>query len=303
MQQRIRKVLKEVEIDLVHTQHLRMSQYTWNLDLPKILDLPDAYSLYWQRRKNTHRPLYLKLLDRVEIRRLVEAEKIIDKYDLCLVCSQEDKVYLEKLHSARNIRLLLNGVDLNSFDVRAGHNYALSNRLLFTGNMDYAPNVDAVQHFTLNILPEIVQKVPEVQFVIAGQRPVKAVRNLKSERVYITGFVEDLSTVYSESTLLVAPLRFGAGTQNKVLEAMAMGLPVICTKIGFAGLEIESGEGAVLCKSDSEFSEAVVRMLRNESLRQEVGQKGLSIARNKFNWDKISEQLEMYFYQLLNRNN
>ena len=119
--------------------------------------------------------------------------------------------------------------------------------------MDYAPNVDAVVHFVQEMWPGILAAHPESRFVIAGQRPVTAVKQLASDSISITGFIPDLQDIYKEAAVVVAPLRFGAGTQNKVLEAMAMGVPVVCTHIGFEGLGVKSGEGVFLCKNPKDF--------------------------------------------------
>ena len=301
MHRMLRKVINNHSIDIVHTQHLRMSQYTAKLDMPKVLDLPDAFSLYWKRRRDTDRKWYFKIIDKLEISRLVKAEKIINHYNLCLVCSEEDKRYLEKVHKSDDIDLLLNGVDLSTFDVGEGHDYTIDDSILFTGNMDYAPNVDAVVYFSKNILPILLEQRPSLQFVIAGQRPVNAVQQLASENIKITGFIPQLQDIYKESAVLVAPLRFGAGTQNKVLEAMAMGLPVVCTNIGFEGLQIESGEGALLAKNDKQFVQHVLNLLESKDLRERVGLKGVQIAENKFSWDVVSKNLETHFQSVLNK--
>jgi glycosyltransferase involved in cell wall biosynthesis len=210
---------------------------------------------------------------------------------MALVCSVEDRDHLLGLHKGSNVRLLRNGVDLDTFTYK-NHDYSRDQTLLFTGNMDYAPNVDAVTHFVKTLFPEILKHHPQTRLVIAGQRPVKQVLDLKSDKIEITGFVEDLSEMYDQGDVVIAPLRFGAGTQNKVLEAMAMGVPVVCTDIGFKGLEIKSGEGVIHAPQDAEFVKQVVGLLKSEDLRRRVGQKGLDLARHKFSWDGISRELE-----------
>lgn len=299
MRRTLAKFLQSHEIDVIHTQHLRMSQYTKDLkQYPRILDLPDAYSLYWQRREQVERPLLNRLFDKLESKRVIRAEKVLYEYDMALVCSVEDRDHLLNLHKESNVRLLRNGVDLETFTYK-DHDYSRDQTLLFTGNMDYAPNVDAVTHFVRTLFPEILKHHPETRLVIAGQRPVKQVMDLKSDNIEITGFVEDLSVMYDEADVVIAPLRFGAGTQNKVLEAMAMGVPVVCTDIGFKGLEIESGEGVIHAPEDKEFIDQVVGLLKSEDLRRQVGQKGLELARNKFSWDGISKELEVHFKTVL----
>jgi sugar transferase (PEP-CTERM/EpsH1 system associated) len=301
MQKMVDFAVNQYKIDVVHTQHLRMSQYTKKLAIPKILDLPDAFSLYFKRRNETERPLINRLIDRIEIGRLVQAEQVVKHYDKTLVCSAEDKAYLEKLHKTDNIDILLNGVDLSTFDVGLGHDYSHNHTVLFTGNMDYAPNVDAVQYFAKEIWPQVASKYPDTKFVIAGQRPLESVKKLASDRIEVTGFVPDLKDLYAQASVVVAPLRFGAGTQNKVLEAMAMGVPVVCTHIGFEGLQIKSGEGVVLAKEKDKFILELTNLLEDKEARKQVGEKGLKIAQTRFSWDKVAETLDGYFKEVANR--
>lgn len=295
MRRMVKWSVDNYNIDVLHTQHLRMSQYTFDIDIPKILDLPDAFSLYFKRRSETDRPLINRLIDRIEIKRLAKAEQIVKVYDKVLVCSVEDQKYLMKLHQVNNIDILLNGVDLETFDIKKGHDYSISDTLLFTGNMDYAPNIDAVMYFVKNLWPSIHKQNPSVKLVVAGQRPVDDILKLKSKAIKVTGFVPDISDLYRSSTLLIAPLRFGAGTQNKVLEAMAMGVPVVCTNIGFAGLQIDNGEGVIMTENFEEFAKQVNQLLSDVDKRREIGEKGFRVARSRFSWDSITNKLEDHF--------
>ncbi len=298
MKRMVKFVLEHYNIDVIHTQHLRMSQYTKDLKQPKILDLPDAFSLYFKRRNETERPLINRLIDAIEIGRLAKAEAVIKQYNKTLVCSIEDKNYLEKLHKTNNIDLLLNGVDLTTFDVKSGHDYSHNHTILFTGNMDYAPNVDGVQYFAKEMWPTIAKKYPNSKFVIAGQRPVDAVKKLASDRIEITGFVPDIQEMYEKASVVIAPLRFGAGTQNKVLEAMAMGVPTVCTHIGFEGLQIKSGDGVIMAKEKTQFIDEVIGLLESQAKRKTVGEKGLEVAQKRFSWDKIADDLDAYFHEI-----
>jgi sugar transferase (PEP-CTERM/EpsH1 system associated) len=298
MKRKLAEVLNQDKFDAVHVQHLRMSPYlAQEKNIPRILDLPDAFSLYWQRRKSVPRGLLLKIFENWEQRRVHRYERILESYNMSLVCSEEDLAYLKHEHHVSNIQLLPNGVDLDVFAPRA-HDYSHNQTLLFTGNMDYAPNVDAVLHFTENILPLIRKEYPGVQFVIAGQKPVKKVLELANEQILVTGFVKDLAATYNEASVVVAPLRFGAGTQNKVLEAMAMGVPVVCSNIGFKGLGIQSGEGAFMEKEPEKFAARVIELLASEKMRTEIGSKGMHVIQNNFSWDIIAKRLDGYFAEV-----
>ncbi len=292
----IRKFYRDNRVDVTHIQHLRMSQYHHEVQGPSLLDLPDAYSLYWQRRISITRKWYNQIFDKIESKRVIREEEVIKNFRLSLVCSPEDRDFLISRHGVNQIKLLPNGVDLDQF-VFDGHDYHQKS-LLFTGNMDYAPNVDAVVYFVNHQWKILKREFPDIKLVIAGQRPVREVLMLETKDIQVTGFVPDISKMYAQSGIVIAPLRFGAGTQNKVLEAMAMGVPVVCTNIGFAGLGIESGEGCLLSLDDHEFVEHLRKLLLSKELRESVGQKGLHVVRSRFSWDIITVQLENYFQEI-----
>jgi sugar transferase (PEP-CTERM/EpsH1 system associated) len=282
--------------DAIHVQHLRMAQYAKEIQSTyKILDLPDAFSLYWQRRMQVPRNIFSRLLDRIESKRVIAYEKaILKQFDLNLVCSNEDLNFLKIQHQVDKIALLPNGVDTDLFKPK-NHDYAHNKILLFTGNMDYAPNVDAVQYFVKDIWPLIQIQCPDITFVIAGQRPIEAVKQLASDTIKVTGFIPDLSEMYNQASVVVAPLRFGAGTQNKVLEAMAMGIPVVCSNIGFEGLGIQDGEGAFMRTNALQFADQVIALLQDHELRKATGLRGTEVIHAQFSWDKIANQLANYF--------
>lgn len=298
MQQKLEEVLHEDRFDAVHVQHLRMSPYlAAKKEIPRILDLPDAFSLYWERRKKIDKGVLRRTFENMEQRRVLRYEQVIRSYDLSLACSGEDLEYLKQTHHVDNIKLLPNGVDIEIFSA-GGHDYAHNNTLLFTGNMDYAPNVDAVVYFAEEILPVIREKFPDIKFIIAGQRPVKKVQALASDHIKVTGFVKDLAAVYNAASVVVAPLRFGAGTQNKVLEAMAMGVPVVCSNVGFKGLGIQSGEGAIMQTEPQAFAASVIALLSSAAMRRDTGDKGIQVIREQFNWNVIAKKLEGYFTEV-----
>lgn len=298
MAEAIFKLHQQAHFDAIHVQHLRMAQYWADInDIPRILDLPDAYSLYWKRRIKALSGIH-KWFAGIEQKRVYRYEQILKKYDLTLVCSKEDRNYLATEHQLKTIDILPNGVDTESFG-GDGHNYQQHQIILFTGNMDYAPNVDAVVYFSKEIFPTIRQHFPDTKFVIAGQRPVKKVLELAGAAIEVTGFVKDLSALYRQAAIVVAPLRFGAGTQNKVLEAMAMGVPVVSGTVGFEGLNIQSGEGVVLATSTETFTESCCQLLADHSLREKVGKTGKAKISENFAWPVIAEQLEVYFRKII----
>jgi sugar transferase (PEP-CTERM/EpsH1 system associated) len=296
--QKLKQLLDDHDFDAIHVQHLRMAQY-FEEGAPSnaILDLPDAFSLYWKRRELAAKNPLDKAFRSLEFSRLAQYEKwMLPKFPQSLVCSAEDRDYLINA-GITNVDVLPNGVNLKSFSPQ-GSDAIIKNRILFTGNMDYAPNVDAVQYFVNDIFPLILEKHPDSRFVIAGQRPVKAVLDLVSDRIEVTGFIENLASEYAKANVVVSPLRIGAGTQNKVLEALAMNQAVVCSKVGFLGLGLKSGEGILMGDTAQEFATHVVSILQSDEFRKNLGENGGMHVRKTFAWSGISKQLLTYFEKI-----
>lgn len=297
MHEKVKRLVALQHYDAVHIQHIRLAQFWEDVTtVPRILDLPDAFSLYWKRRiENTSG--WKKLFARIEYKRLKKYEQILKKFPLTLVCSRQDLMYLETEQGLDNVKLLPNGVDTANFQ-NDPEVYADNHTILFTGNMDYAPNVDGVCYFAEEIFPLILKAIPEAQFVIAGQRPVEKVKALEAENVKVTGFVPNLSDAYKAATIVVSPLRFGAGTQNKVLEAMSMGIAVVSLEVGFEGLEIVQGQGVFKANDTATFAATCIRLMQQPEERVAAGKQGQEVIKERYAWEKIAEKLEQYFIDI-----
>ncbi|MEO8209063.1 MAG: glycosyltransferase [bacterium] len=301
MEKLLNEFIAKHNIDVIHTQHLRMSQYTNKVNnIPTVLDLPDAYSLYWKRRSMLNGNYFKKMFGMLEHKRVLNYEKIITDFNLTLVCSDEDRTLLMNSHQYNNIEILPNGIDLSTF-YSQWHDYKINNRIIFTGNMNYFPNIDAAIYFSKEILPEILKKYPDVKFYIVGQNPPQKILRLQSKNVEVTGFVKSIADEYKSSTIAVSPVRVGAGTLNKVLEPMAMGLPVVSSSIGFKGIGAAHGEEIILARNKTEFVESIINLLEDESYRQYIGEGGKNLVTKNFGWDSVSKILEAYFYEVCNK--
>lgn len=290
---KLSQIIINGKYDGIHVQHIRMAQFIpYELKHKVILDLPDAFSMYWKRRYHSAKNPFIKGFNFLEYKRLNHFEiQTIPTFPQTLVCSKEDQRYLSEIDGAK-VDVLPNGVDTKTFASSKG--VFIKNRILFTGNMDYAPNVDAVQYFIHQIFPIIQNEIPKVEFIIAGQRPVPKVRELASEHVKVTGFIENLSEEYAKAHVVVSPLRIGAGTQNKVLEALSMDIPVVTTYVGYEGLGLPEGIGALPSNDAEEFAHNVIRILRDDEFRYKMASEGGKVIRDRFSWPSIAKQLEKF---------
>ncbi|HTR81286.1 MAG TPA: glycosyltransferase [Bacteroidota bacterium] len=297
MHRTIFKALKDGHFDIVHVHLVRMAQYGEALvGVPRVLDLTDAGSLYLERFLGmTNNPL-MKLFLRTELKRLRRYEKILDRFEISLVCSRIDQEVLQHHAPTATINLLSNGIDLKYFSPNGGIS-ALPGRIILTGNMSYYPNIDGALFFVREVLPKIKRLVNDAKLHIVGQNPSFALRKLNNDDVVVTGFVPDIKAEYLQSAVSIAPIRFGAGTLNKILEPMALGIPVVATSIASEGLPVENGRDILVADSPEDFANSVVRILREDSTRRMLSANAQSIVRKLYDWTNIAAQLEGMYLQ------
>jgi sugar transferase (PEP-CTERM/EpsH1 system associated) len=158
--------------------------------------------------------------------------------------------------------------------------------VVFTGMMDYWPNVDGVTWFADDVLPRIQARLPDVEFLIVGARPTRDVERLGERRgIRVTGFVEDVRTYLSRAHVCVAPLRVARGIQNKVLEAMAMGKAVVSTPEAFEGIRAVAGDEIVVVEDAEAFAASVLALLRDQSRAREIGRRARARVESDYGWD------------------
>ncbi len=217
-----------------------------------------------------------------------------ERADVTTFVSDAEAALFRTRTGLSRITALSNGIDLDFFDRKAAFpRLSDSERgkaplLLFTGQMDYAPNVAAVTHFARNVLPRLVHG----RFVIAGRNPVPSVRKLAGPRVQVTGAVEDMRSWIDAADLVVAPLRIARGIQNKVLEAMAMSKTVVATKAAFEGIEAEPGLELVVADEAREMAEAIAALLRSPEERARIGSNARRRVEGSYCWDRRLDGLE-----------
>jgi sugar transferase (PEP-CTERM/EpsH1 system associated) len=263
-----------------------MAQYVINLPYPKIVDFVDIDSQKWQYFSSmTSFPH--SLMFRTEAKRLSRFEKLLVKrFDYCIVTSSYEK---SLLNNSSHITVIPNGVDQQYF---AAQNAPTDGAILFTGVMDYFPNSDAVIHFHHDILPLIKRQVPSVQFIIAGMHPTAQIRKLADRHTIVTGFVPDIREYLSKAAVCVVPLRIAMGIQNKILEAMAMGVPVVATSVANRGINAAHGREILVADDPESFAAATTRLLNDQSLRQTITKNAKEFINQNFCWEKHLNKLD-----------
>lgn len=300
MKNKIMQVLTENKFDAIYFHLIRCAQYlnsTYNSSALKIIDFTDAVSLYLKRYAEIEKNLLKKILIKIEQSRVASYERVAEKFDKLFICSEVDKKYLLENGLKADIGVLRNGVDLDYFT--SSEEQFDTDRIIFTGNMPYFANYDAVLFFVLRIFPKILKKIPKAKFYIVGQKPPRRVRNLASSNIFVTGFVNDIKTEYLKSAVNVAPMRFGAGTLNKIIESIALGVPVVTTSIGATGLPLELQKYIFVSDDVDEFANLIVMVMKKSEIRFKLYPEAKKKLRELLDWSIIVKEFGNELKQLV----
>jgi sugar transferase (PEP-CTERM/EpsH1 system associated) len=238
----------------------------------------------------------------VQWRRLRRYEaQVCRRADRVLAVSGADAAALRKLVPGLGVVVVPNGVDTLAYRPKASNAAPqVSERaLVFTGTMDFRPNVDAVLWFARKALPGVRAEVPEAHFFVVGQRPHRWLDGLRGDpAVTLTGWVEDARPYIAQAAVYVAPLRIGGGTRLKLLEAMATGKPVVATRLGAEGYPVTHGRELLLADTPVDFAAAVVALLRAPERRAELGRVARAFVEQHYDWRTIVPRVEAA-YQMI----
>jgi sugar transferase (PEP-CTERM/EpsH1 system associated) len=290
----VKRLLSVGKVDAVLVHCSSMGPYVAGHRGPRmIMDFGDADSEKWfEYGRSASWPLAAGF--RWEGRKVREYERRLGAaFDACSVSAPRERDVLAGYVSTP-IHVIPNGVDLEYFRRRgpAGVSCAPC-RVIFTGNMSYRPNVEAVRYMAEEILPRVRREVPEVEFQIVGMDPTPAVRKLADgRRVVVTGRVEDVRPYFEGAAVAVAPLRVARGLQNKVLEAMAMRVPVVASPAAAQGISAAAGRDLVVAADPDGFSAEVTALLRQPEVREAYANAGRACVEANHNWDDLLRSLE-----------
>lgn len=308
-----RRILATVQnqsspVDVVHVEHLRGAQYGTYLksqpghQVPVVWDSVDCISFLFEQAARVSRNPFGRMVTRVELPRTRRHEAwLLEQFARVLVTSSKDRQAFVELaerfgikHITANqhITVLSNGVDLDYFTPL---NLTREPRtLVLTGKMSYHANATAALYLVNDVMPLVWAQSPDVRVQIVGQKPPSAVRSLAEReptRVMVTGGVPDLRPYLAQATVAVAPIMYGAGIQNKVLEAMAMETPVVTTEVSVAALNVRRGEEVLVGDSPASLAREILRLMDDPALREQVARQGRRYVEQNHDWKKITQQL------------
>jgi len=303
---------EKVPYDVVHIEHLRGARYglhlkerlvELDLHVPIVWDSVDCISYLFNQAASLSKNTFNRWLTRFELGRTRRYERyLINQFDQVLVTSQVDRQALLSLspldESPADIAVLPNGVDLSYFKpqddlIRKG------DTLVVSGKMSYHANVTMVLNLVNEIMPLVWKHKPDVNLWIVGKDPARELLDLTQNPVItVTGTVDDIRPYMQTATIAVAPIQYGAGIQNKVLEAMACGTPVISTSKAISALEVRPGRDLLVADEPREYAKNIIALLDDREAQDKIGDAGRSYVEQHHNWDHIAAQLEEIYYRL-----
>lgn len=293
MQAAVDRLLTRKRFDAVYVHLFRMAQFVDRRSVPfRILDLTDAISGEVGRSLPYRDPLW-RIIYRVELPRIRRYEReVAARFEETWVISEAERgAVVDGLaeEAAARVQVVRNGVEPDRY--RPYRATATGTTVAFTGHLGVFHNVDAAERLARGILPRVREQVPGARLDLIGAEPAPRVRALATEPgVRLVGPVIDLNAALNEAAIFAAPLRFAAGVQNKVLEAMAAGLPVVTTAEVNAGLGATDGEHLQLAGDDDDFAAAIVALLRDPAARGQLGRAGRDFVLRRYRWDEVLER-------------
>lgn len=288
---KIHALIRNENPDIIYNQLLRTAEYTKDLKHFKILDYMDCFSEGMKKRLgNSSFPF--SAIYKEEYQRLKKYEtNIFSFFNKHSIISRQDRDKFKK-ELREKIYIVPNGVDMQYFSPRINK---VEYELGFVGNMGYRPNIIASEYLVKEVLPELKKHNPDIKILLAGARPSIKVKNLASDNVEITGWVEDIRDAYSSIMVFIAPIFTGIGQQNKILEAMSMGIPVLTTPEVNKAIGAKNGEEVLVAKNKKEFVDHFLFLLNNPDKMETIGQKGRDFVKKTYSWDFQKQKLFSLF--------
>jgi polysaccharide biosynthesis protein PslH len=298
MKKAVNEMVEKNSYDVIHVFWIRMLPNVRGIDIRNIvLDHNDSLSLNMHRRAVKETNILKKAVFYLEYFNMKKFEKSeIKNYQRSIVTSEIDKQVL-----ADNPVVVPMGVDTTFF---RPEQIDKDIDIVFTGNMNYFPNIDAVIYFCKNIFPELVRDKPDIKFYIVGTNPIGKIKALADNRnIFVTGYVKDVRQYLNRSKIFIAVLRSGSGIQNKILEAMACELPVISTSLGNSGIKAENNRQILIADTDEEVINLSLKLINSSDDRMRIGIIARGFVEKEFSWGKASTKLEQVYSEIADKNN
>jgi glycosyltransferase involved in cell wall biosynthesis len=333
MAKALARILDEQDFDIVQVESIHLAAYLPLIRAARnrplvICDWHNIESELMLRYSEHARGVLRRTYARRTSRQLAALERrVMLQFDAHVAVSSEEREKLLKHAPDARVSLIENGVDIDYYRderlAQAHKNWlaqqgtsaeqpeskgesqsagALPRRALFVGSMDYHANIDAVTHFAREVWPQLHAQHPRLVFTITGRDPAPEVKRLESmPGIEVTGTVDDVRPYYYDALMAVIPLRVGGGSRLKILEAMAAGIPVVSTRLGAEGINVEDNANIVLADTSEGLHKAISNLVENEGRRRELAAGGRALVSARYDWSRLGTLLVDAYQKLMPR--
>lgn len=299
---KLNEVLARNQFDIVHVDHLHMAHYGKFIkecfDLPVVLREHNVESTIWERYYKEISNPFKKAYIFIQYKKVYKYESEMTSYfDRCFMITEEDKRRIERMNPKVKACVIPAGVNTSFF-------YPLTlpiepYSIVLVGAMDWLPNVEGTLWFIERVWPLVKQKEPHSKLYVVGKNPPEEIRNLTGEDIIVTGFVEDVREYMAKAAVFVVPLKTGGGMRVKILNALAMGKAIVSTSVGCEGIDVENGKNIYIADTELEFAKGILELLEDSDKREKLGEEGLKLIKEKYQWERIAEQIEKEYEKVL----
>ena len=286
------------QFDIAHADQHNMAQYAERVTgARKVLDTHNALWLLYKRLSETMTSGLQKPLLTRDWRLLKKYEgRICREFDGLLAVSAEDQAALEEA-AEQKLNAVVIPIAVDTDEVTYVQRNANADHILHIGTMYWPPNIDGIRWFVQEVYPLICAQKPGVQFDVVGARPPQELTALNTQGlgINVTGYVEDPLPYLQQAGLMVVPLRAGGGMRVKILNALSQGLPIVTTTIGCEGIAVEHGQHVLIADSPQDFAQAVITLLENKLLADELGRKGRALIQTTYDYRVACRKIELAY--------
>ena len=294
MQEEIDRGLETKKIDSIFTYRLRMAQYVASKKIPKAIDIVDALSLYMKRSSKFEKNPLRRIYNMIDRGRVLRYEKSVARhFNYVFINSEEDAKFLGK----SNIVVIPNGAYKGTNKGSGIRDKGVT--IGFFGNMEYAPNKDAVVYFCKNMWKNIENSDYNVKLVVIGDKSGRIGSIVKGRNIIVKGFIENIDKEVARWGACIVPVRYGAGRQNKTLQSWANRVPVVSTSFAAKGVYGKNRVNMLVADEPEKFIKNIFELKKNRKLASKITAGGLKTLKKNFDWKKSGAKLEKTIRNML----
>ncbi len=290
----IRKLICEIQPEFVHANLIRTSEYVRDINFCiKTLDFMDAFSEGLTKRISYEKNVFKRMIFKEEKRRVLKYESImLNNFDRVCIISEQDRSYIQNV-SNKKINVIPNGVDFHQFYPKCVDKIF---DLVFMGNLDYLPNIVALNFLIDEVFPETKKRFPNITLLIAGRNATKEIHAKVSKSIVLKENFTDISEALASARIHIAPMKISIGLQNKIIQSMAMKLPNIVSQQANNAIKAINGQELLVANSVSEYVDSIALLLENKVTYETISNNAYSFVHKNFDWKTITSSMNIQLF-------